>query len=189
MNAILELPEVRARVSRTSVEDYHRQPERNENGKRTELIRGIIVGKIRKSPLHEYLSHWLFHLLLDTVSPTHLVRKEAPLTLCDSEPEPDVSVVIGRRADYRRRHPTTALLAVEVAVSSVELDREKVTLYAEAGVSECWLVLAERRLVEVLRNPIDGAYRDREILTAADTLRSQVFPQVAITLADLFQDL
>ena len=46
MKSILDLPSVRARVSRTSVEEYHRQPEFNENGKRTELIRGLVLEKM-----------------------------------------------------------------------------------------------------------------------------------------------
>jgi len=42
MSAILELPEVRQRVSPLSVEEYHRLDEFNEHGRRTELIRGIV---------------------------------------------------------------------------------------------------------------------------------------------------
>jgi hypothetical protein len=50
MTAILDLPEVRQRVSPLSVEEYSRLDEYNENGKRTELIRGIVIEKMSKSP-------------------------------------------------------------------------------------------------------------------------------------------
>ena len=50
MAAILELPEVRKRVSPLSVEEYHRLGEYNENSRRTELIRGIIIEKLSKAP-------------------------------------------------------------------------------------------------------------------------------------------
>ena len=43
MSAILKMPEVRHRISRLSVEEYHRLHEFNENGRRTELIRGIVL--------------------------------------------------------------------------------------------------------------------------------------------------
>ena len=43
MSAILEIPEVRQRVSRLSVEEYNRLDEFNNNGRRTELIRGIVI--------------------------------------------------------------------------------------------------------------------------------------------------
>jgi Uma2 family endonuclease len=189
MVSVLEIPAIRRRVPPISVEDYHRMGELGLVDQRTELIRGVIVEKLSKSPLHESLVHAIFVLLLKAVGAGYLVRKEGPLTLSDSEPEPDVSVVLGNPADYRRHHPTTAVLAVEVAVSSVELDREKLSLYAEAGVTECWFVLAERRVVEVLRNPLNGGYLDREVLTDTDTLRSRALPQIEISLKELFADL
>ena len=48
MSAILEIPEVRRRVSPLTVEEYHRLDEFNENGRRTELIRGIVIEKMSK---------------------------------------------------------------------------------------------------------------------------------------------
>jgi hypothetical protein len=47
---MLEIPEVRARVSPVTVGQYHEFPEYNENGRRTELVRGIVIEKISKSP-------------------------------------------------------------------------------------------------------------------------------------------
>ena len=52
MSAILDIPEVRQRFSRLSVEEYHRLDEYNANGRRTELVRGIVIEKMSKSPLH-----------------------------------------------------------------------------------------------------------------------------------------
>jgi hypothetical protein len=46
MAAILDIPEVRARLSRLSVDEFHRLDEFNENGRRTELIRGLVIEKI-----------------------------------------------------------------------------------------------------------------------------------------------
>ncbi len=54
MTAILDLPDVRRRVSRLSVEEYHRLGEFNEDGKRTELLRGFVIEKMSKSPLHSH---------------------------------------------------------------------------------------------------------------------------------------
>ena len=58
------------------------------------------------------------------------------MTLNDSEPEPDVAVVPGSVEDYRSAHPSTAVLIIEVAVSSEDVDREKAELYASAGIKE-----------------------------------------------------
>src|SRR5919109_3094873 len=96
MPAILELPEVRQRVSRLSVEEYHRLDEYNERGRRTELIRGIVIEKMSKSPLHRTIASLLYRLLLSQLTGAYTVWKEEPLTLSDSEPEPDLSVTRGR---------------------------------------------------------------------------------------------
>jgi hypothetical protein len=57
MSAILEIPEVRQRVSPLSVEDYQRLGEFNEHGRRTELIRAIVIEKMSKSHLHRIIRH------------------------------------------------------------------------------------------------------------------------------------
>src|SRR5947208_441229 len=68
MAAILEIPEVRRRVSPLTVEEYHRLGEFNENGRRTELIRGIIIEKMSKSPLHRIVTSRLYRRLLVILS-------------------------------------------------------------------------------------------------------------------------
>ncbi len=45
MAAILDDPEIRQRVSPLSANEYHRLDERNENGRRTELVRGLVIEK------------------------------------------------------------------------------------------------------------------------------------------------
>ena len=60
MSGILEILEVRQRVSRLSPEEYHRLDEFNENGRRTELIRGIVIEKMPKSPLHCWIAKRLY---------------------------------------------------------------------------------------------------------------------------------
>src|SRR5438309_4698604 len=48
------------------------------------------------------------------------VRTQLPLALdVMSEPEPDIAVVAGSPRDYRDNHPSTALLILEVADSSL----------------------------------------------------------------------
>src|SRR5215204_5846945 len=74
MAAILEIPEVRQRVSHLTVEEYHRLDEFNENGRRTELIRGIVIEKISKSPLHSSIARRLYDRTVRRVSEGFVVR-------------------------------------------------------------------------------------------------------------------
>ena len=186
MSAILGIPEVRQRVSRLSVEEYHRLDERNENGRRTELIRGIVIEKMSKSPLHRIIASRLYNLLLAQLPEGCSVWKEEPLTLLNSEPEPDILVTRGRESDFAAAHPTTAELVVEVAVSSPTLDRENASLYAEAGVKEYWIVLDPERRVEVHRRPEQGRYQEMCLVGPDETLPCASVPPVRIVLSDLF---
>jgi Uma2 family endonuclease len=186
MSAILELPEVRNRVSPLTVEEYHRLGEYNEHGRRIELIRGIVIEKMSKSPLHAALAKRLYDLIARMLPHGLVVRREDPLTLADSEPEPDIAVVRGREAEFFQVHPATAELVVEVAVSSPALDRENASLYAEAGVKEYWIVLGPERRIEVYRRPENGRYLEMRAVGAEETIACQAVPEVRITVSDLF---
>lgn len=161
MSAILDVPEIRARVHLWTVADYRALAEDQPGFEHSELIRGIIVEKEMKTWLHDKLVDIAAERLRGAVRGTWWVRQEASLHLADSMPEPDVAVVAGTRNDYDGRKPNTAALVVEVAVTSLASDREKAALYAEAGVGEYWIVLAEAGQVEVYRRPEEGAYLEK----------------------------
>ena len=186
MSAILEIPEVRQRVSPLSVEEYHQLGEFNENGRRTELIRGILIEKMSRSPLHRTVASLLYRLLLAQLPAGFSVWKEEPLTFLDSEPEPDISVVRGAENEFAAAHPSTAELVVEVAVSSAALDRENASLYAEAGVKEYWIILAAERRVEIYRRPGDGRYHEQCVLGSSETIDCGSVAGVRVRIADLF---
>lgn len=184
--AILEIPEVRERVSPLSVEEYHRLDEFNEKGRRTELIRGIIIQKMSKSPLHSTLSKRLYDKIAPLLPEGYLVRREDPITMADSEPEPDISIVRGKESDFTAVHPTTAELVVEVAVSSAKLDRENASLYAEAGVKEYWIVLGPERQIEIRSEIQSSQYKKMRIVESHETIECGSIPGLRISLPDIF---
>src|SRR5688500_508986 len=100
MNALLELPEVRRQVSPVSVAEYHTIGELNANGRRTELIRGIIIEKMPKSPLHRFFTEQLREIIGTQITAPNLIFSQEPLTTPHSEPEPDIMVVRGRAQDF-----------------------------------------------------------------------------------------
>jgi Uma2 family endonuclease len=172
--------------SRFTVEEYHQLGEHGAFGRRTELIRGYVFEKPPKSPLHSFIATGLHHRLFPQIPFGYYLRKEEPLTFADSEPEPDVSIVRGSRLDYQRSHPRTALLVVEVAVTTLAEDRELVSLYAEAGVEEYWIVIPRERKVEVYRKPVAGAFLETQIVSGEAVLTCAAVPSVRIALAELF---
>jgi Uma2 family endonuclease len=184
---ILDMPEVRERISRLTVEEYHRLDEYNERGRRTELIRGIVIEKMSKSPLHRIVISMLYDLIAATLPKGFALWMEQPLTLTDSEPEPDISITIGNRADYARHHPTTAELVIEVAVHSVPLDRALASVYAEAGVKEYWIVIAPERRVEVYHQPRNGKFHQTQAYGDTETIACSSVPGLTIRVSDFFE--
>ncbi len=186
MSALLEMPEVRQRLSRLSVEEYHRLGEFNGKGRRTELIRGLLIEKMSKSPLHSAIAKRLYDRIASILPAGLVVRREDPITFADSEPEPDIAVVRGAEADFFEAHPTTAELVVEVALSSPALDRENATLYAEGGVREYWIVLGQDQGVEVYRQPKNGRYRETALYSPGDLVACASVPAIQIQVSDVF---
>jgi Uma2 family endonuclease len=186
MIAILESPDVRSRALPISVETYHWMIGNGLVEQRTELIRGVIVEKMSKSSLHEFLATEIRERLASALGDGWLVRKEGPVTLRDSEPEPDVSVVRGCNADFIHSHPRTVALAVEIAVTSETSDREMIKAYAEAGIAESWLVLPAKKVIECYSNPREGDWQDVRRLGMEDTLVSTALPGVSISVTSLF---
>jgi len=185
MTALLELPAFRERVRGLSVEGYHRLGELGLLSDDVELLRGLVVTKMSKSPLHELVAQKLMRLLLARVPSGFEVRPERPLTLSDSEPEPDISVVRGTPDDWATGHPTTAHLVVEVSVSSASLDEGKGDIYAEAGILEYWLVRPEDRAVDVYRQHMRNGYSSKTTLRENDTLRSTSLPGVEFVIVEI----
>jgi len=91
--------------------------------------------------------------------PGWVVRTQGPIGLDeDSEPEPDIAVVPGSPDDYGRAHPSRAALTVEVAESSLGLDRQrKGSLYARAGLPDYWVLNLVDRVLEVYREPVSDS--------------------------------
>jgi Uma2 family endonuclease len=123
-----------------------------------------------------------------------LVRPQGPVALDDeSEPEPDVAVVSGDIDDYRLAHPARPVLAIEVAVSSLALDRShKASLYARAGVADYWIINLVDRVLEVHRDPAPDleapygwAYASIEILSGGAAIAPLAAPASPIAVTAL----
>jgi Uma2 family endonuclease len=105
----------------------------------------------------------------------------------DSLPEPDLAVVAAGR--HRNAHPNRAFLIVEVADSSLKLDRqEKAELYARADVPEYWVVNVAGRIIERHSEPAGGAYARVTPFRSGETISPLAFPDVTVRVDDVFGD-
>jgi Uma2 family endonuclease len=171
-------------------EEYERLIEQGyfHPGERVELIDGILYEMSPQSADHGSGAYSSHEALRSVFSTGYAVRSQLPLALgFDSEPEPDVAVVLGNGRAFRKTHPTTALLIVEVADSSLMKDRNlKASLYARAGIPEYWILNLVDWCLEVYREPKQGVYTSRTILREEDSVSPLSKPEVSIPVADLF---
>jgi Uma2 family endonuclease len=161
---------------------------------RIELLGGLLVVREPQGGPHAMGIRMVEEALRRVFATGWDVRGQLPVALDDeSEPEPDVSVVPGSFRDYPHDHPRRAVLVVEIAESSLRLDRgEKAGLYARAGLADYWIVNLVEHVLEVYREPLadPGApygWRYATVLTlrAGDVVRPLAAPDTAIPVADL----
>src|SRR5215470_6855850 len=123
---------------------------------RVELLDGLLVAREPQGGPHATAVGLVAAALEKTFGRGFHVREEKPIALNkSSEPEPDVAVVPGGLRDYASGHPSRPVLLVEVADSSLVLDRlRKGGLYARAGIVEYWIVNLVDQVLEVYREPV-----------------------------------
>ena len=189
MISILEQPETRQWVVPISREMYHEAGAAGLLNHDVELLQGIIVKKMPKSPYHQWLVRYVSELLAPLMrAGARFLSLESPIAIADSEPEPDLAVISGQFSDYKQNHPTTAEFVIEVAVSTLERDRLKAGIYAKANVTEYWIVDAESKRIEIYTRPDveRGEYRERRVLAHGECAVSLAMPGFEMDLRRLF---
>ena len=126
-----------------------------------ELLDGLLVVREPEGSRHAAVVGHIRGVLESAFGRGFHVREDKPFALDDtSEPEPDLVVLRGRHLSYLAAHPTTPLLVVEVAMTSLAKDRLlKGDLYARAGIADYWVVNLVDEVLEVYREPVRAPSR------------------------------
>ncbi|HSE06245.1 MAG TPA: Uma2 family endonuclease [Methylomirabilota bacterium] len=185
-----------ARLRRWSRAEYERLIEAGifQPGEPIELLDGELMVSAPQGSAHYTAVGLVEDALRAALGRGWLVRAQGPIALSDdSEPEPDVAVTRGSRRDYRDAHPSRPALVVEVAESSLTLDREhKGSLYAQAGVADYWILNLVDRVLEVYREPrqdlaarFGWRYAWTEVLSSGSCASPLVAPGARVSVSDL----
>lgn len=139
-----------------------------------ELLDGDLVEVTRQGPPHAGLVAELVNRLSALTGPALSLRPALPLECgAKSLPEPDLALVTGTSAEFRRRHPRgdEAILVIEIARTSLALDRFKASIYAGASVPVYWLINLSSSRIEVHEQPLpDGQYGLVRVLGGKETV-------------------
>jgi Uma2 family endonuclease len=153
---------------------------------RFELIGGEIVPMSPKGIRHEVIKGSLNMYWASRLPPDIAMLPETTFRLSeDTFVEPDF--VFFRRADgLAALSPATALLAIEVADSSLAYDLDRKTrIYAAAGVREVWVIEAGSLATHIRRAPgIDG-YREQFSVPPDQPLSFAFAPALDVCLGRL----
>lgn len=157
-----------------------------DDHRKYELLEGDIYPMPPEGPEHASIGSEIAYRFIQHSAASWHARIEKPLCLGDSELIPDIAIVQGRPRDYLAQHPTTALLVIEVADTSLPRDRTlKLSLYAQAGIPEYWIVNLQTRQLEVYREPAGNEYRSIRYYARDETVAPLFEPAWTIPVAEL----
>lgn len=150
-----------------SADDYQRMGAAGifDDKPKVELLNGEIYIKSPITPNHnghvDKASEFFTIKLFDKV----IVRTQGSIRTDDySKPEPDITILRFDEYFYTKKQATAAdiHLLIEVAVFTVKTDRTiKKKKYAAAGIPEYWIIIPQKGLIEVFKQPIDGNYAQK----------------------------
>ncbi|MGB5962733.1 MAG: Uma2 family endonuclease [Coleofasciculaceae cyanobacterium] len=184
-------------AKRFTVEEYHRLAELGffHEDDRIELIRGEIIQMAAKGTPHTTCCRNLLRELAALLAGLAELQCQDPITLpSQSEPEPDFAILRLRADNYLSAHPTPedVLLVIEIADSTLKYDQEtKLSVYAEAGISDYWIFNLVDNHLEIYSEPYQDlqgnfGFSMKRIVLPNQTIVLPCFSELVLDLAKIF---
>jgi Uma2 family endonuclease len=185
-----------ATAKRFTITEYHRLADLDffTEDDRVELIKGEIIKMAAKGKAHSVCNTRLYRELFKLLEEKVTIRGQEPIIINDSEPEPDLTIVKNTPDDYFLNHPTPSdiFLIIEVADSSLKYDQEiKLSLYAEADISDYWIFNLVNYYLECYSDPYQDlqgkfGYRHKSIILPNESVKLPSFPELILDLTKVF---
>jgi Uma2 family endonuclease len=177
-------------IARWTIEQYHKLVNAGVLiDRRVELLAGDIIEMSPEGVFHAVYCGDAVDYLKQLLGNRAKVREAHPITLPnDSEPEPDIAVVIPSPTRYLDHHPYPADIfwLVEYADSTLTKDLNiKQQIYAAAGIREYWIVNLQALELMVFRG-MDNAGYETETRLSTGNISPLSFPDIEIEVKRLF---
>jgi Uma2 family endonuclease len=182
---------------RFTIDEYHRLIELEflKESDCIELIRGELMQMVAKGTPHTVCGSILCRQLDRLFGDLAVIRGQDPITLPNqSEPEPDVVIARGKDEDYLAHHPypEDIFLVIEISDSTLDYDQTtKLEIYAEAGISDYWIVNLNIRQLERYSQPYQNAqgefsYLSKQISLPHESVAIPRFEDILLDLSRIF---
>ena len=175
-----------------TVEEYYRMAEVGIllPDERVELIWGEILLMAPIGPEHVWsVNRWNRIFAQVVVEGRVVVQIQSPVRLADdSQPEPDVALLSPQALSHPTvlAGPENILLVIEVLDTTLSYDRgTKVQIYAEANISETWIMNLVEDCIESFTGPGPGGYSTHTIYRRGDRFSPSMLPDVEFAVDDL----
>ena len=175
-----------------TIDEYHRMAATGifREDDRIELIDGAIFMMTPIGNRHAQCVRRLNRLFSRQLGDGAIIDVQNPLRLGEhSEPQPDL-VLLAPRPDFYPSHPGPAdvLLAVEVADTSAEYDRQvKLPVYARFGIREVWLIDLTADRIEIYRAPTPDGYQEVQHVSHPQPLSPQFFQDIHLNAGEILK--
>lgn len=156
-------------------------------GKRVELLEGEIIAMSPEGISHRNTNHKVVKYLRKLMDGLAEVYESHPITLDNSEPEPDIAIVHLPESIYDTHHPYPENIywLIEISNETLTKDLEQKTItYGRNGIAEYWVIDLKNNKLIVHTQPQDHSY-GQIIEYKTGTISSLAFPQIAIALNQL----
>ena len=155
-----------------TVEDYHQIIESGVlEDKSVELLDGEIITINPEKPIHSSRIDTVADYLRDLLRGKAKIREAHPITLNNSEPEPDIAIVRSQANNYASRHPYPQDIHFLIEVSNNSLSKdleEKSVIYAQNGILEYWVIDLRHNKLWVFTQPEQNGYTNRQEVIAGN---------------------
>jgi Uma2 family endonuclease len=171
-----------------TVEDYHQIIASGVlEGKSVELLAGEIITMSPEKPIHSSRIDTVADYLREKLQGTAKVREAHPVTLDNSEPEPDIAVVRFEADNYATRHPYPQDIywLIEVANNTLNKDLgDKSIIYAQNGIPEYWVIDLPHNKLWIFTQPEQNGYACKQEVVLG-RINPVSFPDIGIEVSKL----
>lgn len=150
-------------LTQWTVEDYHKMIEAGIlNERPVELIAGKIIDMSPEGSIHTFINYRGVIYLRSLLGERAIIREAHPITLANSEPEPDIAIVRSPDTRYLEHHPYPEDIYWLIEISDRTLKKDlgiKKSIYAGALIREYWVIDISSQILKVFQNPVEDDYQ------------------------------